>query len=295
MEPCDACGFRPYREQSVACAAELKTSERGLLVRIVSVNAWCGTMFDDFAAWLPSVGADVVCLQEVPRTPGVSGNVTYVDDERTLDQRADLFADVVDLLPSHQGSFVASDAGPVVTPDGRTHRQEFGLAVFVEQRTPVIGQLAAYVHGDFLDHERWPASHRPRVAQGVRVVDRASERAVSVLHLHGIRLAEGKGDTPERGRQAQRIVEKLDHLRAPGDLAVVCGDLNLLPDSATFETLAAAGLTDLVGTADTRSSRYLKPVRHASYLALSEPEAVKGFEIVADPEVSDHRPLVVDL
>lgn len=264
-------------------------------MRIVSVNAWCGTMFDDFAAWLPTVDADVVCLQEVPRTPGVTGSVTFVDDERTLHQRADLFADAAALLPHHQGSFVASDAGPVVTPDGAERRQEFGLGVFVHERTPVIGQATAFVHGAFADHTRWPASHRPRVAQGVRVVDRAGARVVSVLHLHGIRLAEGKHDTPERDQQAKRIVETLDALRAPDDLAVVCGDLNLLPDSSTFETLLDAGLTDLVGAADTRSSRYPKPVRHASYLAISDPSAVESFEIVADPEVSDHRPLVLDI
>jgi hypothetical protein len=46
---------------------------------------------------------------------------------------------------------------------------------------------------------------------------------------------------------------------------VVCGDVNLLPDSETFDVLAEIGLTDLVGAADTRTSRYPKPVRHASY------------------------------
>lgn len=264
-------------------------------MRIVTLNAWCGTMFEELAAWLPTVGADVVCLQEVPRTPGVRGHVTFVDAERTLHQRADLFHDVAQLLPGHQGSFVASDAGPVITPDGRTHRQEFGLALFVADEIPLIGQVASFVHGSFADHEHWPANDRPRLAQGARVIDRDSGRIVSVVHLHGIRTAEGKHDNPKRLAQAHRIVETLDGLRSPTDTAVLCGDLNVLPDSVTFEVLADAGLTDIVGEADTRTSRYGKPVRHASYLAISDTEAVGGFEVVADPEVSDHRPLVLDL
>ena len=69
----------------------------------------------------------------------------------------------------------------------------------------------------------------------------------------------------------------------------------MLPDSVTFERLAAVGMTDLVGTADTRTSRYTKPIRHADYLLVSDPAAVARFEIVASPEVSDHRPLLLDI
>lgn len=76
---------------------------------------------------------------------------------------------------------------------------------------------------------------------------------------------------------------------------MVCGDFNLLPDSTTFKVLAGLGLTDLVGVADPRTSRYPKPLRHASYLLVSDPDAVRRFEIAPAPEVSDHRALVLDL
>jgi len=64
---------------------------------------------------------------------------------------------------------------------------------------------------------------------------------------------------------------------------------------AVAYALAEAGLTDLVGTADTRSSHYRKPVRHASYLLVSDVAAVNRFEILAAPEVSDHRALVLEI
>ncbi|MGO1974643.1 MAG: hypothetical protein ACTH2Q_16925 [Propionibacteriaceae bacterium] len=73
------------------------------------------------------------------------------------------------------------------------------------------------------------------------------------------------------------------------------GDLNLLPDSETFEILGRIGLTDLVGQADTRTARYPKPVRHASYLLVSDPAQVQQFEIDRSSEVSDHCPLVVEI
>ena len=76
---------------------------------------------------------------------------------------------------------------------------------------------------------------------------------------------------------------------------MVCGDLNLLPDSETFAVLGAIGLIDLVGATDTRSWRYTKPIRHANYLMVSDPDAVSRFEVLTEPEVSDHRPLVLDI
>ena len=264
-------------------------------MRIVSINAWCGTMWDELAAWAPTCGADVLLVQEVTRSPELRGWVSYDDGVHAQQQRGNLFADLADVLPGYQGSFVAHDAGPVDV-DGVTHRQDFGMAVFVADHLPVIGQVASYLRGGFVDHvDGWPASDRPRLAQGVRVVDRGAGRTVAIVHLHGVRQDGGKGDTPERDAQAAALRDLVVGFRRPGDLVVVGGDLNLLPDSRTFDVLAEVGLTDLVGEADTRTSRYAKPVRHADYLLVSDPAAVRGFHVVTDPEVSDHRPLQLDL
>ena len=267
-------------------------------MRIVSLNAWCGGMYDQFAPWLPSIDADVVCLQEVTRTPGLDGWTTYRDDERRLPQRADLAADVADLLPNHQTSFVVSDAGPIWHEDPAStapYRQDFGLLTAVHRRLPVVGQLSTFVKGAFVDHDRWPSAGRPRLAQGVRVLDRDGGRAVSIVHLHGLRDPAGKHDTADRRVQAENLAAMIERLREPNDVTVLCGDLNLLPDSETFTVLAEVGLTDLVGTADTRTSRYTKPTRHANYLLVSDPGVVKHFEVVAEPEVSDHRPLLLEI
>jgi endonuclease/exonuclease/phosphatase family metal-dependent hydrolase len=265
------------------------------VVRILSVNAWGGALHDELVAWLPGSGADIVCLQEVTRTPGLTGWTRFEDPERTLPQRADLFDDVRRGLPRHQAFFLASDAGPVSDETGARHRQDFGVATFVAEHLPVVGVDSTYVHGNFTDHAEWTAGDRPRNALAVRTVDRTTGRTVCVTAMHGLRDPAGKADTPARHSQAERLADLVCRIRRPGDLSVVCGDFNLLPDSKTFDILAGVGLTDLVGHADTRTSHYRKPVRHANYLLVSDPAAVARFEILAEPQVSDHRILVLDV
>ncbi len=264
------------------------------------MNAWGGAMFEPLAAWLPTCGADVLCVQEVTRTPGLTGSTRFADAERSLPQRANLFADLAALLPNHQATFVASDAGPVHDDAGRRHVQDFGIALFVHERMAVVEHHAEFVHGEFVEHDEWAIADRPRIAQVARVVDHDAsshdeDRTVTVAHLHGLRDPAGKHDTPARRRQAERLAELIERTRRSGDLVVACGDLNLLPDSETFAVLGGIGLVDLVGTADTRTSRYPKPVRHASYLLVSEPGAVGSFRIPAAPEVSDHRFLELEI
>ncbi|MEO1059201.1 MAG: endonuclease/exonuclease/phosphatase family protein [Actinomycetota bacterium] len=261
----------------------------------MSLNAWGGAVFDQLQAWLPICGADVLCLQEVTHTEGLDGWTEFNDGERALPQRADLFADVQRTMPSMAGTYAPSDAGPVRGADGRVHHQQFGVATFVERSIHVVEYRTAFIHGSYVDHQEWTTSDRPRVALSARVADPSSDRRVLIIQLHGLRDPAGKSDTPARRRQAERIAAFVDDAAATGDLVVVCGDFNLLPDSATFEQLRRVGLTELVGTADTRTSLYAKPVRHANYMLISDPQAVVRLDVLSTPEVSDHRPLVLDI
>lgn len=109
------------------------------MVRIASLNAWGGALYDELVTWLPSSGAHIVCLQEVTRTPGLTGWTRFDDNERTLPQRADLFDDVRVALPRHQAIFVTSDSGPVYDGMGGRHRQDLGLATLVSEHLPICG------------------------------------------------------------------------------------------------------------------------------------------------------------
>jgi len=264
-------------------------------VRLVSINAWGGAMYGQFAAWLPQINPDVLCVQEVTHTHGHTGWTSFDDGDHALPQRADLLTDVRRLLPRHQVFFAASDAGPVRDATGVTHQQEFGVGTFVHDSIAVTDVVPRFVHDRFTRHERWPSTGRPRNALATRLALQGRARAITVVQVHGLRDAEGKHDTPARRAQAERLAALVTDVRQAGDLAVLCGDLNLLPHSETFDVLRGAGLVDLVGTADTRGSRYVKPVRHASYLLVSDLAAVRRFEVLTRPEVSDHRALLLEL
>ncbi len=126
--------------------------------------------------------------------------------------------------------------------------------------------------------------------------DFASARTLTIGHMHGLRDLSGKQDTPERIAQAEKFAALIRSVVVDGDGLVACGDFNVTPDSATFAILAELGLADLVvgrGFDDTRTSHYVKPGRFADYLLVNQPLREMAFEVVASPEVSDHRPLLL--
>lgn len=173
-------------------------------------------------------------------------------------------------------------------------RQHFGIATLVAPHLSAIGSEAAFMHGGFAHHTTRPAEDRGRMAHAIRISDNDGRRT-TVAHLHGVRMASGKGDTPQRRGQAEELaalVGRVQGSRRPGGR----GRRPQRPaDSVTFDVLGRAGLTDLVGATDTRTSVYTKPARHADYLFVSDPGTVASFTVLTAPEVSDHRPLVLDV
>lgn len=165
-------------------------------------------MFDALVEWLPESGADILCLQEVTCTSGLSGWTRFNDGERTLPQRANLFADISTALTHHQGLFLTSDSGPVIDHQGHRHQQDFGIAMFVHDRFPIVSSQSAFVHGSYTDHSEWTILERPRIAHTARIVDRAAHRTVAITHLHGLRDPTGKSDSQARTEYSQRLHEK---------------------------------------------------------------------------------------
>ena len=128
--------------------------------------------------------------------------------------------------------------------------------------------------------------------------DYDSDRSISVTHMHGLRDLNGKMDTPERAQQAQRLLELSNQVSAPEDLVIVCGDFNVEPESETLRMLANAGFTELVtggGFSDTRTSHYKKPGKFADYMLINDADSVQKFDVIYNPEISDHCPLVLTL
>jgi endonuclease/exonuclease/phosphatase family metal-dependent hydrolase len=266
-------------------------------VRIISLNAWGGACWPALSAWLPGCGADVLCLQEVirPVAPGTPGWLRYVDPYRDLAQRGDLLGDIDDLWPGAPGWFTPAARGPLTDAQGRVWQTDHGLAVWTGAGVNVTSRLDGYVHGSFRA-DGWGPEPVPRAIQVLRI--NSGGRTMTIAHFHGLRDPAGKADTPARAAQTAAVFAALNRIRQPGDLTVLAGDFNLRPDSTFFDRARAEGLIDLVttrGHADTRTALYPKPERFADYLLLSDPAALRAFVLPAEPLLSDHRPLILDL
>jgi len=266
-------------------------------MKIMCLNGWGGTLYEDLIPYLLQQQPDILCLQEVVHTPTAKKTwLTYRDGDHVLDQRADFYTDVCNVMQNHRAFFCPAAQG--ILWDGEEQvPSQWGLATFVRTDIPLIGQIQGFVHKDY-SHDGYGDHPRSRSAHGVRVFDAKHNRNVSILHMHGLRDLAGKHDTAERATQVEALGDMARQLAKPGDMQVLCGDFNVTPDSATIEFLRAMGLTELVttgGHTSTRTSHYRKRERYADYMFVNYPRFVQDFQVVNDPEVSDHCPLILEI
>ncbi|KQV68157.1 endonuclease/exonuclease/phosphatase family protein [Rhizobium sp. Root1220] len=265
-------------------------------MRVISLNAWGGKLHAPLMHYLAAADPDVLCLQEVTRSVTVSSDwLEYRDGIHILPQRANLFDEIKAILPTHDAFFAPMARGKLFDGDAEVW-SEFGLATFVRGTYPIIGHAMDFVHGSFSGDSYGPHP-RARNAHCVRLFDYAADRPVAIAQLHGLRDLAGKGDTPARHAQADALVGLIERLWRQGEALVVCGDFNVLPGSVMFEALAGLGLKDLVttrGYTDTRTSHYTREGRFADYLLVTPDVGIRTFQVVEQPEVSDHRPLLLD-
>lgn len=264
-------------------------------MKIMSLNGWGGKLHENLLAYVGATVPDILCLQEVVHSPIVQKDwLTYRDDNQVLPQRANFFTEVARVLPDHVAVFCPAAQGVLWDAEEAVPSQ-WGLATFVHSSFPIIGQAQGFVHKGYspVGYGEHP---RSRNAHGVRVYDYEANRSVSVTHMHGLRDLNGKMDTPQRLAQARRLLDLSRQVSEPGDLMVMCGDFNVEPHSQTLALLSDDGWTELVtgrGFQGTRTSHYKKPGRFADYMLVNREEAVRAFDVVHDPEVSDHCPLVL--
>jgi endonuclease/exonuclease/phosphatase family metal-dependent hydrolase len=269
-----------------------------MALRVLSLNVWGGRLHPVLIPYLENAQPDILCLQEVVRTPSAPSEwLTYLDGELQLPQRANLFDDIRAAFPTHEAFFCPTARGILHDSAGKPVWSEFGLATFVRKSYPVIGQALGFVHGDFSARD-WGEHPRSRNAHCIRLFDYGGNFTVTITHLHGLRDPSGKEDTPARKQQAEALVGLIERTRLGKERLVVCGDFNVLPSSVTFELLRTLGLSDLVtarGHTDTRTSYYGKAQRFADYMLVTPEVTVLTFEVVREPEVSDHRALLLDM
>ena len=263
-------------------------------MKVVSLNAWGGRLFEEMTDWLAQEQPDVLCLQEVVYAPGSpSAWLEYRDDGMALPQRADVLRDVSRALPNHGLTFCPAALGNLWLGD-RPVPTLWGIATYLSPDLTLVGQAQGFVHGEF-SPGGFGAHPRARTGHAVRVWH-PEEGGVTVGHMHGLRDPNGKMDTPVRGEQSRKFASLVQSGLMPGDPVVVCGDFNVLPVSETFRVLARVAPYNLVttrGHPGTRTSFYEKPEKFADYMLVNGPLRDARFDVVREPEISDHCPLVL--
>ncbi|MEO1686066.1 MAG: endonuclease/exonuclease/phosphatase family protein [Cyanobacteria bacterium J06631_12] len=266
-------------------------------MKIMCLNAWGGKLYDKLLPYLKQSSPDVLCLQEVVRSPATHKDwLTYRDGGHVLPQRANLFQDISSVLPCHTAIFCPAAEGVLWDEDTQVPSR-WGIATFVNEAFPIIAQRQAFVHKTYSPNG-YGDHPRSRNAHAIRVFDYEENRAVCIAHMHGLRDLRGKMDTPERAEQARKLLSLATGITEKQDPLIICGDFNVEPDSETLKLLTGSGLTELVTTRTkkgTRNSFYKKPGRYADYLLVNERVNVATFEVVFNPEVSDHCPLVIEM
>lgn len=266
-------------------------------MKVVCLNGWGGKLHSELLPYLEIEQPDVLCLQEVVHTPSTNKDwLTYRDGPHILQQRANFFRNVSEVLPEHTAIFCPAAQG--VLWDGDQQVESYwGLATFVRSSFPIIAQAQGFVHKSFSPYG-YGDHPRSRSAHAVRIFDYTGNKTISITHMHGLRDLAGKHDTQERNDQARRLYALSEQVSEPNDIRIICGDFNVEPQSETLDYLNTKGFVELV-TANrfkgTRTSHYNKPRRFADYLLINRLEAVKRFNVVYAPEVADHCPLVLEI
>lgn len=212
--------------------------------------------------------------------------------------RLKLYTELGHLLPQHIGWHSPFAIHWLNDGESTQLPVRYGLATFVRNTFEVVDDRTFFIFGD---GPAGPESSPPlpRNLHAVRV--RSPEGVEYVIaHFHGLWLKGGRADCPVREVQAGRIVEALAWFTRPYERLVLCGDMNILPESALFPLLERMfGLRDLVvpgGFPETRTEMVVEEIRdaYADYMLVSPNIQVSKFDVLREPVVSDHCPLVLD-
>jgi endonuclease/exonuclease/phosphatase family metal-dependent hydrolase len=191
--------------------------------------------------------------------------------------RHELLSELKDLLPDHVPHFRPAIA------------HIYGIATFVKKDIPVLDEGEILIHKRDTDGLEMDG-HHDRNLQWVKLQTKG--KTLSIINVHGLWNGMGKGDTPSRVAQSQKIRSFVDSVEGP---KIICDDFNLNPDTESLQ-IVRKGMRDLIaehGVTSTRTSLYEKPGKYADYIFTSEEIGVKDFKVMPE-EVSDHSALLLD-
>jgi len=262
-------------------------------MNIITLNTWAGMVREPLLSFFErhSADTDIFCLQEVT-SDGAGRDLDIITKESGDLLTPDLFQKIQDALPEHVEHFL-----PLVD-------DYYGLAFFVRKDISVLdfGEVMIYQSPKFPDPGNSDVDH-DRKLFWILLEDDGCQYLVMNVHGHWVKA--GKLDTPERIEQSRVIADFMKEFHAEGstdeergeELAkILCGDLNLLPDTESMRILEG-GMVNLItenGITSTRTTLHEGDEKLSDYVLVSENCQVESFEVLPE-EVSNHSALRVVL
>lgn len=241
-------------------------------MKLISLNTWGGPLKNELRTFLEKYkDVDIFCFQEVH---------LHASESYTFNPAPDpfLFDTISKALPDHVGYF-------------RPHLEDwFGVAIFIKKESLVTQEEEHYIYKEkgYLPED---IRMNARLVQAVQT--QRESKALTVFTLHGVWQPEGKGDTPDRVKQSERILEFTETFAGP---KIISGDFNSNPDTHAITMFEEYGYRNLIkefGVTSTRSAVYTKLGKYADYVFVSPDVKVLDFKVL-DDEVSDHKAMMLE-
>ncbi|HUY70287.1 MAG TPA: endonuclease/exonuclease/phosphatase family protein [Candidatus Baltobacteraceae bacterium] len=243
-------------------------------MKLITLNTWAGKLYGDISRFLKdhSSNVDVFCLQEV------------LDGKGSVDAWdgaiSDLYGRIGGMLPGFNGR-----VGEMYTTLGER------LAIFSSEKISVTDSgeitLCDMQQMEFKGKTYGIGSRMQWIGFAV------NGKRFTVCNVHGLWTPTDKADNPERILQSERILKFLDEREGE---AILCGDLNLAPDTESVLMLEGK-LRNLVmeHNVPTTRNKFTPEVagKFADYVFISKGVRENSFDVLQDT-VSDHLPLLLD-
>lgn len=244
-------------------------------MKLITLNTWGGMLDKSLLEFfVKHQDIDIFCLQEI-----FYNAKRDKLDEKYWKYQLNLFSDIQEVLPEHQGFFSAQ------------YLDCYGLAIFVKKGIEILegGERFVYKHKGFIPDGI--TSFHPRSIQYLKI--RRATNALYVINFHGLWNGGGKLDSKDRLEQSQKILEFTKELRGE---YVLCGDFNLLPTTESLKIIENSQVRNLIkehGITSTRTHHFPKPEKYADYVFVTKGIHVKDFKVLPDI-VSDHSPVFME-
>ena len=254
-------------------------------MKLISLNVWGGRAYPELIKFLKTEKnkTDIFCFQEVlDYTRGEPGEDAK---EAKRMHQGERFSEVPDLYPEIEDTLVEFD-GFLSEPYSSGMER---LATFVRKGTEVRVDVLP-IHKPFSVDVHGKPYNVSCIMQHINIEN--DDKTYDLSNTHGLWQQSDKKDTPERIEQSREILRIFSKF---GDTRILCGDLNLLPDTEAVKMLEKdmRNLIKEYNITNTRGSLYTKKIRYADYVFVSEKIRINNFNVL-DVAVSDHLPLLLE-